>query len=210
MTRRCKACRAVNIHPSMHCVWTKQTEVMMEQQKKHNVKAKSTNSSNRISWTNKQTICWPLSLNYEKKGMGDTIPIVVVKAAKFPNISIIKPDWPNTTTLPAGLFALMVLSFTLELTNPSAPHPRKFCRCIGFYCESRACTKGFGTNKTPGFHSKEHGPDSCSFFIQCKKTLESFGGCRTHCPHSTAEVYRQFQGGNLCNDSFRKGFETSD
>jgi hypothetical protein len=40
---RCEACRSVNIHPTMHLLWTKQADTMMEQ-KKRNIRAKSTHS----------------------------------------------------------------------------------------------------------------------------------------------------------------------
>jgi hypothetical protein len=39
----CKACRDVNIHPTMHLLWNKQAEAMMEQ-KKHNSRARSVHS----------------------------------------------------------------------------------------------------------------------------------------------------------------------
>jgi hypothetical protein len=41
----CEACRDVNIHPTMHFLWTKQAEAMMEK-KKHNIREKRNGSSN--------------------------------------------------------------------------------------------------------------------------------------------------------------------
>ena len=80
---RCEVCRDVNVHPTMHLLWTKQAEAMMEQ-KKHNIRARSLHSGRTHCLLAEHTEAL-LAFIFElrEKGMGVTVPMVAVKAARI-------------------------------------------------------------------------------------------------------------------------------
>jgi hypothetical protein len=79
---RCEACRSVNIHPTMHLLWTKQADTMMEL-KKRNIRAKSTHSGcmHCLAEHTEDLLAFIFALREQK--MGVTIPMVAVKAAQL-------------------------------------------------------------------------------------------------------------------------------
>ncbi|KAI2514125.1 Pogo transposable element with KRAB domain [Fragilaria crotonensis] len=79
---RCEACRSVNIHPTMHLLWTKQADTMMEL-KKRNIRAKSTHSGRMHCLAEHTEDLLAFIFELREKGMGVTIPMVAVKAAQI-------------------------------------------------------------------------------------------------------------------------------
>jgi transposase-like protein len=88
----CEACRDVNIHPTMHLLWIKQAEEMMER-KKNNIKAKSMHSGRMHCLAEHKEDLLAFIFELREKGMGVTIPMVVVKAAQ------ISEDFRSKSTL---------------------------------------------------------------------------------------------------------------
>ncbi|KAI2512380.1 hypothetical protein MHU86_2042 [Fragilaria crotonensis] len=84
----CEACRSVNIHPTMHLLWTKQADTMMEL-KKRNIRAKSTHSGRMHCLAEHAEDLLAFIFELRGKGMlGVTIPMVaVIIIAFFFNLS---------------------------------------------------------------------------------------------------------------------------
>jgi hypothetical protein len=97
----CKAYRDVNVHPTMHLLWSKQAEAMMKQ-KKHNIRARSMHLG-RIHCLAEHTEETLLAFIFElrEKGMGVPIPMVPVKAAQISK-SFNNTDWTFAKTVTAS------------------------------------------------------------------------------------------------------------
>ena len=89
---RCEACRDLNIHPTMHLLWSKQAGAIMEK-KKNNFKAKRTHSGRIHCLAEHTEDLLAFIFELREKGKGVTIPMVAVKAAQ------ISEDFRNKTEL---------------------------------------------------------------------------------------------------------------
>ncbi len=69
-------------HPTIHLLWTKQDEAMMEQ-KKHNIRARSVHSGCTHCLAKHTEALLAFIFELQEKGMGVTIPMVAVKAAQI-------------------------------------------------------------------------------------------------------------------------------
>jgi hypothetical protein len=142
---RCEACRDANVHPTMHLLWTKQAEVMMEQ-KKHNIRARSLHSGRTHCLLAEHTEAL-LAFIFElrEKGMGVvTIPMVAVKAAQ------ISKYFNDKGPIPLRPQVCLCTGSCLSPWHQRIPAlaPGSYRRCNGFHCACHS-SEGFGTNEPP-------------------------------------------------------------